>query len=253
MARRATLLKQVQGGSTPDAVLVQAAGPYEFLEPGESEAPPGSAGPMAQALARQHPDVVALAPEEAAMLARSGIAAPASAVVLGNLPQTRVLARGGVRLGFVFFPMPEKTGAEPDAKLRAATVTAAKGLRAGADLIVGVSPWGSMAEEAFLTANPGVFDVLLGAGHGFGTPAMPQPSPGTLWARSHTKGKTISRLDVNLPLKKADAPWLPGENHHAELLNPDHTVPGDPDIAALWPGDPTVAATAPAAPKTATP
>jgi len=115
-----------------------------------------------------------------------------------------------------------------------------------ADLIVGISPWGSMAEEAFLTANPDAFDVLLGAGHGFGTPAMPQPAPRTLWARSHTKGKTISRLDITLPLKTSSDPWRPGENHRAELLNPDYKVPDDPDIAALAP-TPTVAAAPPPA------
>jgi len=159
-------------------------------------------------------------------------------------PRTRVVARGGVRLGFVFSPVGAKPGAEPDAKARAATVAAAREMRGAADLVVGVSPWGSMAEEAFLTANPDVFDVLLGAGHGFGTPAMPQPVPRTLWARAHTKGRTISRLDIVLPVKKAGAPWLPGEDHQAELLNPDYTVPGDPDIAILG-ETPTVAATTP--------
>jgi hypothetical protein len=243
MARRATLLSQVRNSLTPGAVLVQVAGPYEFLEAGDVDAPPGAAGPMAAALARLAPDVMALAPEEAAMLARSGIALPSGAVVLASQPQTRVIARDGVRLGFVFFPVPATTGAEPDAKLRAATVTAAKGLRAGCDLVIGISPWGSMPEEAFVTANPDVFDLLFGAGAGFGAPASPQPSARTLWARSHTKGKTVGRLDVALPLKKPAAPWLPGENHHAELLNPDYKVPDDPAIAALWQGASTAAAT----------
>ncbi|NDY55365.1 hypothetical protein G3N56_01225 [Desulfovibrio sulfodismutans] len=251
MARRATLLHRVRDGLPSDATLVQVAGPYEFLEPGDVQAPAGTAGPMAAALARLAPDVLCLAPEEAAMLSRSGLDLPQSAVVLSGAPQTRVVPRGGVRLGFVFFPMTGKPGAEPESKARAAVVTAAREMRGKADLVIGVSPWGSMAEEAFLTANPDAFDVLLGAGHGFGTPAMPQPVPRTLWARSHTKGKTIGRLDISLPVKKPDAPWLVGENHRAELLNPDYTVPGDPDIAIL--GDaPTVAAAPPPA-TTATP
>lgn len=244
MARRATLLHRVRDGLPSGAPLVQVAGPYEFLEPGDTEAPAGSAGPMAAALARLAPDVLCLAPEEAAMLSRAGLAPPPGAVVLSGAPQTRVLDRGGVRLGFVFFPLSAKPGAEPEARARAATVDAARKMRGAADLVVGVSPWGSMAEEAFLTANPDVFDVLLGAGHGFGTPAMPQPVPRTLWTRAHTKGRTISRLDIALPVKKAGVPWLPGENHHAELLNPDYTVPGDPDIAMCG-ETPTVAATTP--------
>ncbi len=246
MARRATLLHQVRDGLPADAILLQMAGPYEFLEPGDAEAPAGTARPMAAALARLAPDVLCLAPEEADMLSRSGLALPQGAVVLSGAPQTRVVSRGGLRLGMVFFPVTGKPGAEPDAKARAAVVAAAREMRGAADLIVGISPWGSMAEEAFLTANPDAFDVLLGAGHGFGTSAMPQPAPRTLWARSHTKGKTISRLDITLPLKTSSDPWKPGENHRAELLNPDYKVPDDPDIAALAP-TPTVAAAPPPA------
>lgn len=252
MARRATLLKEVRSGLSTGTALVQVAGPYEFMEAGDADAPPGSAAPMAAALARLAPDLVVLAPEEAAMLGRLGIPLPERTVVLGDAPQTRVVTRDGVRLGFVLFPLAEKTGTEPDARRRAATVTAAKALRAGSDLVVGISPWGSMPEEAFVTANPEVFDVLLGAGSGFGAPAVPQPSARTLWARAHTKGKTINRLDVSLPLKKPSAPWVAGENHHAELLNPDYRVADDPDVAALLPGATSAAAPA-AASKTATP
>ncbi len=242
MARRATLLSRVKGEIAPDGTLVQVAGPYEFLEPGDAAAPEGSLDPMVEALTRLSPDVLCLAPEESALLSRAGIVPPDSAVVLGQAPVTRILARGGVRVGLVFFPVPAKSGEKVEDKARSATIRAARDLRGQVDLLVGVSPWGSMAEEAFLAANPDLLDVLLGGGPGFGAPAEPQPAPGTLWARSHTKGKTINRLDIALPLKRPAAPWTPGENHQAALLNPDHTVPGDPDIQALDPGTPSMAA-----------
>jgi hypothetical protein len=226
----------------PGGVLLQVAGPYEFLEPGDAEAPAGSLEPMAEALTRLSPDILCLAPEESALLSRAGVVPPDSAVVLGQTPATRIINRGGVRIGLVFFPVPDKPGGPPGDKARSATVRAARDLRGQADLLVGISPWGSMAEEAFLTANPGLYDVLLGGGPGFGTPAAPEPVPGTLWARSHTRGKTINLLDIALPLKNDGAPWVPEKTHHAELLNPDHTVPGAPAIQALDPAAPSMAA-----------
>ncbi|QLA16715.1 hypothetical protein GD605_11640 [Desulfolutivibrio sulfoxidireducens] len=242
MARRATLLSRVKGELAGDGGLLQVAGPYEFMEPGDAAAPEGSLAPMAEALTRLSPDILCLAPEESTLLSRAGIVPPDSAVVLGPAPVTRIITRGGVRIGLVFFPIPAKPGEKVEDKARSATIRAARELRGQADLLVGISPWGSMAEEAFLSANPDLLDVLLGGGPGFGTPAAPQPVPGTLWARSHTKGKTVNRLDIPLPLKKTAVPWTPGENHHSELLNPDYTVPGDPAIQALDPATPSMAA-----------
>ena len=129
--------------------------------------------------------------------------------------------------------MPKDVSAPVPDKLMEATAKAAASLRDKASLIVGVSPWGALDEEAFINSRSGVVDILLGSGGGSGFASRVSKDGKTLWTRAYIKGKTINRLELLALPGQAGFAWKVGDNFTAKVDPLDEAFPQDPGIVQL--------------------
>lgn len=237
LARRATYIDRLRRTPPTAGKTLVVAGAWELL-PEVSAAPPepGKIPAVVTAHERLAYDAMILAPAEANLLASGKTAPPKGAVVLGDTPATRIVSVGGRTVGLVLFPMPKDPSATVPEKLMDATAKAAAGLRGKADLIVGVSPWGALDEEAFINSRTGALDVLLGSGGGSGFASRTSKDGKTLWTRAYIKGKTVNRLDLMaLPGAAGQAfTWKLGDNFAAKVDPLDEAYPQDPAIEKLF-------------------
>lgn len=235
LARRAAFLKDLREKGPTAGKTLAVAGAWEFL-PEVSAAPPEPAKlpAVVKAHERLAYDVFALTPAEVNVLAENKAATPKGATVLDAAPATKVIAVGGKNVGVVYFPMPKDVSAPVPDKLMDATAKAAAELRGKVALVVGVSPWGALDEEAFINTRSGAVDVLLGSGGGSGFASRASKDGKTLWTRAYIKGKTMNRLDL---LALPGAPgfaWKIGENFTAKVQPLDEAYPQDPAVEALF-------------------
>ena len=146
----------------------------------------------------------------------------------------KVLAVAGKSVGLVLFPMLRDVSAPVPEKLMDVTAKAAAALRGKVALVVGVSPWGALDEEAFINSRPGAVDVLLGSGGGSGFPARTSKDGKTLWTRAYIKGKTVNRLDLFALPGARDFTWKTEGAYKAQVTPLDTAYPQDQAIEALF-------------------
>jgi hypothetical protein len=235
LARRATYIHDLRTKAPTAGKTLVVAGAWEFL-PEVSAAPPEpeKLPAIAKAHERLAYDVLALTPAEVKLLAAHQAAVPQGATTLGQEPTTKILTIGGKRIGLVLFPMPADISAPVPDKLMDATARAAGALRGKTDLVVGVSPWGAIDEEAFINTRTGAVDVLLGSGGGSGFPSRTSKNGKTLWTRAYIKGKTINRLDLFALPGGADFAWKVGDNFMAKVQPLDAAFPQDAAVEKLF-------------------
>lgn len=235
LARRATYIRNLRTQPPTAGKTLIVAGAWEFL-PEVSAAPPepGKLPAVATAHERLGYDVMAVTPAEVKLLADHKAAVPQGAVTLGREPATKILTIGGKSVGVVFFPMPDDISAPVPEKLMDATARAAATLRGKTALVVGISPWGAIDEEAFINTRTGAVDVLLGSGGGSGFPSRTSKNGKTLWTRAYIKGKTINRLDLLALPGASDFTWKVGDNFMAKVQPLDAAFPQDAAIEKLF-------------------
>lgn len=235
LARRASFIRDLRQNAPTAGKTLAVAGAWEFL-PEVAAAPPEPAKlpAVAKAHERLAYDAFVLTPAEVKVLADNKAATPAGAVVLDQAPVGKILTIGGKAIGLVYFPMPKDISAPVPDRLMDATAKAAAELRGKTALVVGISPWGALDEEAFINTRTGAVDVLLGSGGGSGFASRTSKDGKTLWTRAYIKGKTVNRLDLlALPAAK-DFAWKIGENFTAKVQPLDEAFPQDPAIEALF-------------------
>jgi len=234
LARRATAVAMLRRNASTAGKVLAVAGPWEFL-PEVSAAPPEP--DKLPVVAKAHEllayDAMALTPQEAKLLAEHRSVPPKGAVVLEDAPVTRIVIVGGVAVGLLYFPMPKDVSAVVPDKLMDATAKAAAALRAKAAMVVGISPWGAIDEEAFINTRSGAVDVLLGSGGGSGFASRTSKDGRTLWTRAYIKGKTLNRLDLLALPGKPGFVWKIGENFTAKVDPLDENFPQDQAVDAL--------------------
>jgi len=235
LARRATFVRQLRQNPATSGKTLAVAGAWEFL-PEVSAAPPEPTKlpAIVKADAQIGYDVCAITPPEVQVLAGQKTAPPKGCTVLSEEPQTTIVTVSGKPVGIVFFPMPKNVSAPVPEKLMAATAKAAKALRDKTAMVVGVSPWGALDEEAFVNSRPGVVDVLLGSGGGSGFGARTPKGGKTLWTRAYIKGKTVNRLDLLALPGSPGFAWKSGETFEAQVLPLDTAYPQDKAIESLF-------------------
>ena len=235
LARRATYIRNLRQNPLTAGKVLAVAGAWEFL-PEVSAAPPepDKLPAVAKAHERLAYDVMVVTPQEVQVLADKKTAPPKDAIILGPTPATRVTTIGGKAVGLVFFPMPKDVSAPVPDKLMDATAKAAAELRGKVALVVGVSPWGALDEEAFINSRAGAVDVLLGSGGGSGFASRTSKDGKTLWTRAYIKGKTVNRLELLALPGQTGFAWKVGENFAAKVEPLDEAFPQDPSIEQLF-------------------
>ncbi len=132
------------------------------------------------------------AAEETAFRACGG--APERCVMVAESPVVRRLGAGGLRVSLILFP-PLPDEAERPSEKMLQTLLAVARKEAGADLVVGMSPWGFKAEGFALQRLSEAFDVLLGSGAGAPFPLeVTDFAPGIVWSRSDRDGRYVIEL-----------------------------------------------------------
>jgi hypothetical protein len=234
LARRASAVATQRTSGPTAGKTLAVAGPWEFV-PEVAAAPPepGKLPAVAKAHEKLAYDALAVTPQESAILSANKAALPKGATVLGDAPTTSVVTVGGKAVGLVFFPMPKDISAAVPEKLMDATARAAGDLRGKVALVVGISPWGALDEEAFINAKNGAVDVLLGSGGGSGFASRTSKDGRTLWTRAYIKGKTLNRLDLTALPGAPGFAWKIGENFTAKVDPLDENFPQDPAVTAI--------------------
>ena len=235
LARRASSIRQARQDAATAGKVLAVAGAWEFT-PEVSAAPPQPAKlpAVATAQSRMGYDVAVITPDELKVLAANKATPPAGFTVLGEEPQTKILSVAGKSVGLVLFPMPRDVSTPVPEKLMDVTAKAAATLRGKVALVVGVSPWGALDEEAFINSRPGAVDVLLGSGGGSGFPARTSKDGKTLWTRAYIKGKTVNRLDLFALPGARDFTWKTEGTYTAKVTPLDTAYPQDQAIEALF-------------------
>jgi hypothetical protein len=213
------------------------AGPGEFGRAGE-EQPDSTLG---RALLKAYDSLgyqgIYLAPETANWLTGLKNPLPPEFISVGKVPEVRRERVGGLLVGVTFLPpLPSETGL-PDATTLAAIRNAAATLREDTNLVIGVSPWGSKAERAFLEEEGAVFDLLLGAGFGGGNMGRTMAQDKTLWLRAYSRGKVVQLVHLTaLPQQAKDQDWNARKDTRTVVHRLDEQMATDPATAALFRG-----------------
>lgn len=145
-------------------------------------------------------------------------------------PVTRLVDTPVGAVGIVFFPEGPLAGKAPTAEQEQMVLEAGRSLADRAMLVIGVSPWGSIGEKAFIPKAQGVFSCLLGSGEGISFPVHSlAEAPGVLWVRPDSKGRAVNILELYaLPAQGQTPDWRKDENFKASLVYLDQSYPPDP-------------------------
>ena len=119
----------------------------------------------------------------------------------------------------VLFPVGAGSDRAPTEAQKRRVLAAGRELKAKTDFVIGVSPWGFSAEQAFLPQAQGVFACLFGGGDGppFAC-SLTANAPGTLWLRPENRGRAVTALNlIAIPRGGAPLRWSEGVSFTATL------------------------------------
>jgi hypothetical protein len=239
MARRVGLFRASRNAGKPCLVL---AGPYEFTdddpfrfghlaEQGRNASPP----PAAEAVftrklqAMLQVDAGWISRNAAAWLNTAAGGIPAGYLEIGREARDRIVQTPAGPVGIVFFPEGPVPGKGPTPEQARQVLERGKKLRGQVPLLLGISPWGLVAEKNFLPEAGGIFDCILGGGEGVGFGfSLAEKVPGLIWLRPDGKGRAVNVLELNrMPDGKTPFAWEEGRTFNARLDFMGENVPAD--------------------------
>jgi hypothetical protein len=238
MARRIGLFREYRNAGKPCLVL---AGPYEFAaddpfrfghlaEPGgKGTLPPAAEAVFTRKLhAMLQVDAGWISQKAAGWLTNAG-GPPAGYLVVGGEPRDRILRTPAGPVGIVFFPEGPVPGKGPTPDQERRVLERGGKLRGQVLLLLGVSPWGLVAEKSFLPKAGGIFDCILGGGEGVGFGfSLAEKVPGLIWLRPDGRGRAVNVLELNtMPDGKKPFVWEEGRTFNARLDFMGEGVPAD--------------------------
>ncbi len=216
LAKRATVLDTLRKKQTP---MFMVAGPYEFLVPGKKSHTQKN---LPQALAEAHTklayDAMILHPLEKNWLTQHNVSLSKEWIVQASHGDAKVFQAGDTRIGLLVFPALLNTGEMPDKKMTQNIAKKAEFLRDKADLVVGVSSWGALAEDFFIKQEGPALDILLGTGPGPGLVGRFMAEGKTFWTRAYTQGKLLHVIKIaELPRRTPGWRWEKNKNIHMSM------------------------------------
>lgn len=238
LARRAALIASKKKDTEAETVRLFLAGPYELQDIDENKSPAVKAPKITgQAFESLGYDAMMLTPEDASVLGADMPEALKAWVTPPGKVTSKIIERKNLRIGLVYFPVLATPETPPtDADMNAVRKEALN-LRPNVDVIIGVSPWGIQAEQAFLKKFKEVqqpLDVLLGGGHGSGNRGKLEADSTTAWVRPFSKGKSVSvvRLE-NISNRHAESYVKHESDVRFDLVVLDDKAPIDPAMDNL--------------------
>lgn len=196
LPRRSTVFMELRANPEHAQQTVFLAGGNEFFPDDLMRAEKGNLKTLVAGYEHLGYDLGAYTPEEAQWLASGAAAPPGGWIAFGQAPQTRIVEKGGARIGVILFPaMPADTREIPH-QTRQAIEAAAQGVRYAVDLVVGVCPWGIEMEEAFLSSGKAALDIVFGSGPGRGVQTKLFFDGATLLVHPYPKGEVVNLVTV---------------------------------------------------------
>lgn len=134
------------------------------------------------------------------------------------------------RISVVLFPAGKGKHGSPTPEQIQSILDAGKELKTSSSLLIGISPWGNVAEYRFLEQAEGIYSILFGGGSGLGGPyVVDHSSESLLWIRSESHGRAINVLDImEMPLPGHKASWVEGISFNAKQIFLYLKLPPDP-------------------------
>lgn len=215
------------------------AGPFEFSsllpEDAHSNGPAHLAKYLTAAYSWLNYSLGYLAPADAQWLQMNDARLPSNWMVGGSRLRTAIKKVKAGRVGFILLPtLPDSQKFVSEDQYTKIQETALK-LRQKVSLVVGISPWGYLAEKKFLDSHPPLFDILLGGGKGPGLGGRLTNEKKTLWLRAYSQGRAVSILHViSFPDRKAPHwEWQPGHNIIPDYRPLRDDIPHEPQMVKL--------------------
>ncbi len=176
-----------------------------------------------------------LSPAAASWFNTYAKALPPRAVAPEAAPVSRTFPADDKTIGLILLPPGKGPEGTPTPEQLDAALLAARNLQRKADFIIAVSPWGMYPESMLLPGLDGFIQLLLGGGPGLGFPGQESTArPGLLWARSDTKGRAVTVIDIlRWPAPGTSFQWAAGVTYTARELPLGSEVPADPAMEAL--------------------
>lgn len=238
LARRASFIESKRSIVEKGVSRLFVAGPFELAAPDGGKVPAMRApGAVARAHAAMRYDAMLLTPADLALV---GDAAPKGLARWTTAPsrgKDAILARSGLHIAFVRFPMPTGSDGRPTEQQAREVVAEGFHLRGEADVVIGISPWGMQAEQSFLehfigSAQP--FDVLLGGGPGPGHGGKMSAGGFTAWLRPYSQGKAMHVLRLeNIPKRQRQAQAKREGDVRFNVVSLDDKIPADRAVDTL--------------------
>ena len=229
IARRAALLKNY-AAVWPQTLIL--GGPYEFYSDHKAGLPDVAEhlAPVLHVVYCSMPyTAIYLGPATTADWQRRNLPFPGNAVPVAEQPVTRIFPAGDLTVACIFLPSGTgKNGGPAPEQLLAAQI-AAKEAASSADLVIAISPWGILAENALPYSFSGYFHIILGGGDGIAIPGQPTGDPGfpgPLWLRSDRRGRAVNELLI-FSLPDFGNPWIEGLHFSSRLNFLDVGLPQD--------------------------
>lgn len=247
MARRATIMQHVKQALGPKAPVLTLGGAQEFFDKRDLEVRPKEH--YVPAFFRAYDLLgytrVFVTPAEADWLRRN--VAPGQPRELPHLFRelstssclTEMHAVGGKKVAVVHFPLIDHQ-ATPSDQMQDAVRREIAAQKAQCDLVIGMSHWGRQQEFTLLSHGVPGLDILLGAGAGTAAPDLIANNGQTLWARTSSKGRTVTVVQL-LAWPTPQGRWRLEDNIRATAPVLEEHVADDPVIKALFHPQPTPA------------
>ncbi len=232
LARRAAFIASKRDTPEQNTIRLFIAGPYELLDIEEGKSPAARAPQVVgEAYAALQYDAMMLTPGDGEVL---GNRLPKTLVPWAMPPgrvMSKTLKRQGLRIGLVFFPVQQKPGQVPSDKDMDDVRVEALRLKASVHVVIGISPWGFAAEQAYLerfSTSPQPIDVLLGGGLGPGSRGKLAAGGITAWVRPYSRGKAVHVIRLgNIPKRQGQAQAKREEDVRFDVVSLDDKIPAD--------------------------
>lgn len=180
-------------------------------------------------------DVGFLSEEEADALGSKGVTTPPWQQTASREPFSVITTTGGDRIGFLRFPSLPPGNAEPQGPLLERLAHDIRKYRTEVRLLIGLSDWGWLAEQEYLSGNSGdVPDLLLGSGRGSGVNGRVQADGRCLWVRAYDKGRSIAEITIlEWPDRENSFAWNPSRNYKTSSIGMNDQIRDYPAVSDI--------------------
>ncbi|MBG0789559.1 MAG: hypothetical protein H0S80_03575 [Desulfovibrionaceae bacterium] len=180
-------------------------------------------------------DVGFLSREEADVLAEADIAPPSWQRTAEAAPVTIVTTSAGDRIGFLRFPALAANLDAPPQDVVDSLSREIEKCRSGVKLLIGLSDWGWLAEQEYLSGDPKfVPDILFGSGRGSGVNGRIRADGRCLWVRAYDMGRSLAEITIlQWPERKNSFAWKPAKNYNTESIGLNDRIKDNPAVNAV--------------------